>query len=149
MSASLPHRFTVNAAGSYLDAKLFDVPGAYSGVRTVRPAQAPKYTFNTSITKTMDVGPGQLRLSWSGDYVSSRFSSVDNHAGTHVKGSFMHNARVTYELPQPGLEFAFWVRNISNIRREESTFYDLHFFGAKYTTYAQPRWIGGSIRKSF
>jgi outer membrane receptor protein involved in Fe transport len=58
----------------------------------------------------------------------------------------MHNARMTLELESSGLELAFFVNNISNT--EKKSWVQRGSDGVIYA-YDRPRWIGGSIRKTF
>jgi iron complex outermembrane receptor protein len=139
--------FNLNA--SYLDTKLFDVSTAYQGIRDTEAAQAPKWTVNGSVTKSFDLSFGRLAFTWDGNFIDDRFTSTDNHIGTFIPGSFVHNARVTLDVEDKGLEFAFFVRNISNNDRLIFSYDTNAFWGNFLQGYAPPRWIGGSVRKTF
>lgn len=149
IAASLPWQVTVSVSGDYLDSQLRDVPTAYTGIRDEQPAQAPKETFNGSVIKTFDIGPGRLRAEWSFDYLGPRYSSIDNNPATYVRSSLEQNIRISYNFPAQGLELAFWVKNLTNAVRQESTYDEISFEGDVLRTYGPPRWFGGSIRKTF
>jgi iron complex outermembrane receptor protein len=139
--------FSLNA--SYLNTKLYDVQTAYSGIRDTKAAQAPKWTVNGSVTKSFDLSVGKLSLTWDGNYLADRYTSTDNHIGTLIRGSFVHNARVALDIESQGLEVAFFVKNISNNDRMIFSYDTNAFWGNFLQGYAPPRWIGGSIRKTF
>jgi len=138
-----------NLAASYLKTKLFDVNTAYQGIRDNQAAQAPKWTINGSITKSFDLAFGKLAFTWDGNYLDDRYTSTDNHIGTLIRGSFVHNARVALDVENQGLELSFFIRNISNNDRMIFSYDTNAFWGNFLQGYAPPRWIGGSIRKTF
>lgn len=147
LSMNLPGDFQANIAASHIDTELKDVQTAFFGVQDTQFAQAPKWTVSGGLSKTFQVGPGDLTLGWNGSYVDERFTSIDNHFATRLPPRFEHNARVTYDLENAGLQFAFWVNNISNQAKPLSTL-DLGIGNVLYS-YSKPRWFGGSIRKTF
>ena len=61
----------------------------------------------------------------------------------------LHNVRVSLDMKDKGLEFAFFIDNISNVAREQFQYDLTATTGSWIRAYAPPRWIGGSIRKSF
>ena len=133
-------------AGSYLKTKLRDVGTIYDGIIDQESIMAPKWTFYASATKSFDLSIGTLSVNWNGNYLSSRFASIDNNILNRVPGVFMHNARMTLELESSGLELAFFVNNIGNT--EKKSWVQRGSDGVIYA-YDRPRWIGGSIRKTF
>ncbi len=134
---------------SYLTSKLRDVPTNYNGVRDEQGVNAPRWTVKGSISKDLQLGPDLLTINWSGDYVGDRYSSTDNNAATFVKGSFLHSARVTYHLQSQDLDISAFINNISNAARQVFAFDLVSGNGNVLQSYAKPRWIGGSIRKTF
>jgi hypothetical protein len=52
-------------------------------------------------------------------------------------------------MKKQGVELAFFVRNISNTGRMIFSYDTNAFWGNFLQGYAPPRWIGGSIRKTF
>jgi iron complex outermembrane receptor protein len=136
-------------SGSYMDTLLKDIPTVYNGIRDQQSIMAPEWTSNGYIRKDFDVGSGRLGLQWSFDYVGDRYASVENNYATLVPSSFVHNARVSYELPDNGLEFAAWVNNISDTDRVNFSFDLIASTGSLLQSYAKPRMYGLSIRKSF
>jgi iron complex outermembrane receptor protein len=147
--ASLPAGVRVNVGGSYLHSILYDIPTTYSGVRDQQSILAPKWTAQGGIQKSVVVGPGTLTGLWSFNYVGDRYASVDNNPATFVRGSFVHDARISYELANQGLEFAASVDNISNTSRENFTYDLISSTGTLIRSYAPPRWWHLSVRKKF
>ena len=139
----------INLAASYLKTKLFDVRTAYQGLRDNQAAQAPKWTINGNITKRFETSIGTLAVTWDGNFLDDRFTSTDNQIATLIRGSFVHNARVSLNMKKQGVELAFFVRNISNTGRMIFSYDTNAFWGNFLQGYAPPRWIGGSIRKTF
>ena len=139
----------LSLGAAYMDTTLENVPTAYSGVRDQQSIMAPDWTANGYIRKTFDAGPGELGLQWSFDYVGDRYASIDNNFATFVKGSFVNNARITYNLPTQGLELAAFVDNISDVDRENFSFDLIASTGSLLQSYAKPRWWGVSLRKNF
>jgi iron complex outermembrane receptor protein len=147
--SSLPWRVLANLGVSYIDSLLHNVPTAYSGVRDEQGVLAPHWMFNGGLQKSAKVGPGTFGLAWDFNYQGDRYASVDNNPATFVKGSFMHNARITYDLDKQRLQFAVGVDNISNVARENFTFDLISSAGILIESYAPPRWWHASIMKKF
>jgi outer membrane receptor protein involved in Fe transport len=147
--AILPADVRINLSGSYMSTLLKNVPTAYSGIRDEQGALAPKWMYNGLISKSIAVGPGKLGLQWDFNYVGDRYSSVDNTPATFIKGSFVNDARMTYDLDAQGLQFAVSVDNLSNVARENFNFDLIASTGSQIQSYAKPRWWHASIRKKF
>lgn len=139
----------LSLGASYLKTKLYDVPTFYSGVRDQEGVLAPEWTVNGLISKTFDVGSNKIGLQWSFDYVDDRYASIDNNYATFLKGSFVHNARITYQLSDPDIEFAVFVDNISDVDRTNFAFDLTATGGNSVFSYAKPRWWGVSARVNF
>jgi iron complex outermembrane receptor protein len=139
----------LSISASNLLTKLYDVPTAYSGVRDEQSIMAPRWTVQLSATKRFELPFGTLALNWNGNYIDARYASVDNNNATYIPGSFVHNARLSLDMEDKGLELAFFVDNISNASREQFQYDLTTTTGGWIRAYAPPRWIGGSIRKSF
>jgi iron complex outermembrane receptor protein len=140
---------TVSLGISYLDTLVKDVVTASRGVLDQQSANAPKWQGNASVRKSFHAGPGDISLVWDGNYIGDRFGSVDNTIGSKIKGSFVHNARVSYFLPNQELEVAAFLNNISNTARENFVFDLTLSTGDLLRSYAPPRMWGVSVRKSF
>ncbi|MBE5075113.1 TonB-dependent receptor [Erythrobacteraceae bacterium E2-1 Yellow Sea] len=138
-----------NLGVAYLRTKLRDVPTQYNGVRDQDSINAPKWTVNGSISKTFEIGMNDLTIQWSGNYVDDRYASLDNNAATYLKGSFIHNARISYNIDAADLEIAVFVNNISDTARQTFAYDLISSQGNRIVSYDRPRWFGGSIRKSF
>lgn len=134
---------------SYLRSKIYDVPTFYSGIRDQEGSLAPRWTVNGLISKTFSVGADKIGIQWSFDFVDDRYAAIDNNLATLVEGSFVHNARITYQLSDPDIEFAAFVDNISDVDRANYAF-DLTVTGGNSVySYAKPRWWGVSARINF
>ncbi|MEY4376497.1 MAG: hypothetical protein RJB26_1047, partial [Pseudomonadota bacterium] len=143
------HGLDINLAASLLDTKLYDVTTAYKGIRDTQAAQAPKITVNGSVTKSFDLSFGSLAITWDGNYLGDRYTSTDNHIGTQIRGSFVHNARVVLNLESQGVEVAAFVKNISNKDRMVFSYDTNAYWGNFLQGFAPPRWVGVSVRKTF
>jgi len=143
----------INLGVSYLLSKLRNVPSLYpapnGSIRDEQGVNAPKWTVKGSIAKDFAIGNDKLTLLWSADYIGDRYASIDNNAATFVKGSFVHNARITYHVNSLDVDIAAFVDNISNTARQTYSFDELSAAGSIITAYARPRWFGGSLRKQF
>lgn len=134
---------------SYLESKVKNVIGAYTGLRNMQSIQSPKWTVNGLASQGFDIGSGRLTAQWSFDYLSKRYSSIDNNFATTVPGSFVHNARISYLLETSNVEFSAFVNNISDVDRMNYSFDLVASTGSLLRTYAKPRWWGISVRKSW
>lgn len=139
----------MSLSAAYLDSKLYNVPTVYNGVRDQRSIMAPRWMINGNITKRFDLSFGTLSLNWNGNFIDDRYASIDNNNATFVPSSFVHNARVSLNIEDKDLELAFFVNNISNAARQQFRFDLTATSGNWINTFAPPRWIGASIRKSF
>ena len=141
---------TLTGGVAYLESKIRDVNTAYSGTRDQESIQAPRWTLNGQASKEFNLGDAvSMTLQWDASYVSRRYASIDNNAATLIRGSFVHNARVTFDLHDADIELAAFVSNISDVDRE-NFIYDLTATGGYLVrSYAKPRTWGVSARKSF
>jgi iron complex outermembrane recepter protein len=139
--------FSISA--SNLLTKLYDVPTAYFGVRDEQSIEAPRWTVQLNATKRFELSIGTIAINWNANYIDARYASVDNNNATYIPGSFEHNARITLDMKDNGLELAFFVDNINNVAREQFQYDFTTTTGDWIRIYAPPRWIGGSVRKSF
>jgi len=134
---------------SYLKSKLKDIPTAYAGVVDQESVLTPEWTINGLMSKSFEIGPGQATLQWSFDYIDDRFTSVDNNLATFIKGTFVHNARISYRLEDEGIEISAFVDNISDIDRDVFAFDLISSGGFIIRSLAKPRTWGLTIRKEF
>lgn len=139
----------LNLAAAYLKATLNDVPTAFFGVTAQRPSQAPRWTVNGSASKKFRLPVGTLTALWDGNYIGERYSSVDNNPGNLIPGSFIHNARLSLNLENSGVEVAVFVKNIADKGRIGNRVDLTKSFGNWLESYSPSRLIGVSVRKSF
>jgi len=149
LTAAPTRDLDLTLSAAYLDSKLRGVPTAYYGLRDQQSIMAPNWTVNGSVTKRFELGLGTLSVNWNGNYIDDRYASIDNTAGTLVPGSFVHNARIGLDMKDSGLEVAVFVNNISNKARMNFTYDLIASTGSFLQSFDKPRWIGGSIRKTF
>jgi iron complex outermembrane recepter protein len=140
---------TLNVGVAYLDTLVKDVGTATRGVLDQQSANAPKWQGNASIHETFRAGPGEVGLTWDGNYIGHRYGSIDNTLGAAIDGSFVHNARVSYFLADSGWEIATFLNNISNTGRMTYAFDLTLGTGDLLRSYAPPRMWGVSVRKTF
>ena len=91
---------------------------------------------------------GTLELSWDANFTGERYASIDNNRATFVPDSFVHNARATLYL-DGGVDLSAFVNNISNEDRVNYALDGMSTGGYFIRSYAPPRWMGVSVRKSF
>jgi iron complex outermembrane receptor protein len=145
--AAVPVRnLDLNLAASYLKTKLRDVGTLDNGIIDQESIMAPRWTVYGNVTKSFDTSFGKVAVNWNGNYISSRFASIDNSPLNRVPGVFMHSARATLTIESQSLELSLFVNNISN--KEKIGWVQRGSDGVIYA-YDKPRWIGGSIRKTF
>lgn len=149
LQANLPADIRMSFGASYSHTKLKDIPTAYAGVRDQEAVMAPKWVLNGSLRKSFNLGDGRLGLNWMFDYQSRRYASVENNAATRVAGSIVNNARVTYELPDKGVELAAFVNNVFDVDRQLFVYDFIAAGGFTINIYDKPRWWGVSARKRF
>lgn len=149
LSANPMQGLNLSVGAAYLRSKLYDVPTAYSGVRDQQGVNAPRWSVNGLVSKDFEIGSNTLTVQWTGNYIGNRYASIDNNASTYVKGSFIHNARVTYHVDVAGVDISAFVNNISDVARQTYAFDLITSVGSKLISYDRPRWFGGSIRKTF
>lgn len=147
--AKLGSGLTANLGAAYLKSKLRDIPTARNGVIDQESILAPRWTVNGAVNKKFEIGANNLNINWSFDFVDDRFASIDNNAATAVKGSFVHNVRISYELESADVELAAFVNNVSDVDRENFSYDLLTATGSVIKSYAKPRWWGFSVRKTF
>jgi iron complex outermembrane receptor protein len=145
------HNLDIGLAASYLKTKLRDVGtigpnGVGSVVLDQESIMAPRWTVYGQVTKAFDLPFGQLSLNWNGNYIAKRYASIDNSPTNLVPAVFMHSARATLSFDAQKLELSLFINNISN--QEKIGWVQRASDGVVYA-YDKPRWIGGSIRKSF
>ena len=150
----------ISLSGTVLRTRLRGVQSTYQPAGTLSVEQstmAPHETIYGSITKRFELPFGTLSATWDGNYIGSRYASIDNNALTYIPSAFEHNARLTLEVKDKGLTFSLFVNNISNKYKvvfandatTANTWNPSAGIGWQLRNYDKPRWIGGSIRKTF
>ncbi len=146
VTAAPVHNLDLNFAASYLKTKLRNVGTQDNGIRDQESIMAPRWTVYGQVTKSFDLSFGKLALNWNGNYLASRYASIDNSPLNRLPAVFMHSARATLSLDSQKLEFSVFINNISN--KAKIGWVQRGSDGVIYA-YDKPRWIGGSIRKTF
>ena len=149
LNVRLPAQISVRVGASYLHTVVKDVQTQYDGTRDQQSVGAPKWTVNGGISKKIQVGPNNLVLDYSFDYVSNRYSSIDNSPSTLAPGGVIQNLRATYHIPDDKLEISAFCNNFMNYARVNFVFDYISTTGSKLNSYDRPRWWGLSVRKEF
>ncbi len=132
--------------------------------------QAPKWTANLSLTQTLEVGPGALKLHGDYSYISSRYFdyftqgvadptdpaqvaaaaavAVANEA-SRVRGYGLINLQATYTFVDPAIELSLWGRNIANKANFTNVFNSYTGLGATVQFQGAPRTYGATVKYSF
>lgn len=133
-------------AASFLKTKLRAVGTIDNGVIDQESIMAPRWTFYGQIAKSFDLSFGKLSFNWNGNYLASRYASIDNSILNRVPAVFMHNARASLSFDAQNLDLSLFINNISN--KEKIGWVQRASDGVVYA-YDKPRWFGVSIRKAF
>ena len=149
LNVRLPAQISARVGASYLHTVVKDVQTQYDGIRDQQSVGAPKWTVNGDINKTFPIGANNLAFDYSFDYVSDRYSSIDNSPVTLAPGGLIQNLRVTYRLPADKIEISAFCNNFMNYARVNFVFDYISTTGAKLDSYDKPRWWGLSVRKEF
>ncbi len=131
------------------DRTVKDVSTLLRGVRDQDASNAPPLSVTGNVTYGWTVGSGRLAVTWDGNYLDDRYASADNTFGNKIYSSFVNNARLSYDLPDSGWEFAAFVTNIGDTARQTFAFDQAASLGNLLRSYAAPRQFGVSVRKSF
>lgn len=149
LNVRLPAEISARVGASYLHTVVKDVQTAYDGLRDQQSVGAPKWTINGGVSKTIPFDANNLVFDYSFDYVSDRYSSIDNSSSTLAPGGLIQNVRVTYHLPGNKLEISAFCNNFTNYARVNFVFDYIATTGAKLESYDRPRWWGISVRNEF
>ena len=150
------------AAGSRFENQI--VNGATVSVdRSGEPiTQAPKWTANVSLTQTLDVGSGELRLHGDYSYIASRyydFFTTGNPAqaaavaianeASRVRAYGLLNLQATYTFKDPAIEVTVWGKNVGNKANFTNVFNSYTGLGATVQFQGAPRTYGATVKYSF
>ncbi len=150
------------AAGSRFESQIV---GAATVVvdRSGEPiTQAPKWTANVSLTQTLDVGSGELKLHGDYSYISSRyydFFTTGNPAqaaavaianeASRVRAYGLLNLQATYTFKDPAIEVTVWGKNVANKANFTNVFNSYTGLGATVQYQGAPRTYGATVKYSF
>lgn len=135
--------------GTYNNTTVFDVTIAGQDF-DLEAAQAPEYTFNFGIGKTVVTKVGSFRLGFDGAYTDEYFSQLNNAPVTIAGGHWLVNTRLSFVDDDERWQAALFVRNLFDEARLQYAF-DITFFGNGLAeqVFAQPRWFGAEFRVNF
>lgn len=144
----------IAGAYGYTDARYTELAGPFAGVGDVAVdlrrelPQTPKHTFNVAATyRTSLALPGELVFHADYNYRSKIYYDLPNSEAIAQGGYGLVNGRITWEAPSGGLEFAVWVRNLTNkTYRTDGTAVPGIFTSAYF---GDPRTYGIEITKRF
>ena len=124
--------------------------------------QAPKWTANLSVTQTLQVGPGELRLHGDYAYIADRYFdyfttgnpanaaavAVANDA-SRVRAYGLINLQATYTFKDPAIELSLWGKNVGNKANFTNVFNSYTGLGATVQFQGAPRTWGATMKYSF
>ena len=124
--------------------------------------QAPKWTANLSVTQTLQVGPGELRLHGDYAYIADRYFdyfttgnpanaaavAVANDA-SRVRAYGLINLQATYTFKDPAIELSLWGKNVANKANFTNVFNSYTGLGATVQFQGAPRTWGATMKYSF
>jgi iron complex outermembrane receptor protein len=133
---------------SLLNAKVKDVN--VGGVLVDRkPAYAPSVNLTGLVRQEWQMGGGTMAAQVNGTYVGDQFFGLSNAAVQKEKGYVLLNARVSYSLDNPDVEFALFVKNLTDKEYRVLAFDLAAFFGNVESQYGRPREFGASVKFRF
>lgn len=145
VTASPIRNLTLNAYGSYLNSRVFDV-GLSSGISVERRMpQAPRWSGGASLSYTQPTSLGDFRFDTNWSYSGRYFFEAFNAPSDFQTGYWLGDASVSFTpkaLPQ--LDFSVAVKNVTN-NVYNSYGYDLSFQGLQQFTIGLPRWVLASV----
>ena len=157
----------VQGAVAYLSAHYVRGTRTEAGVdRSGEPiTQAPKWTASIGATQTFDTGPGKLLLHVDYAYVAKRAFDAATPAANATpaaianinianQASILHaygllNARASFTLHDPRVEFELWGRNLANQPNFTNVFNSYTGIGVTEQYQGAPRTFGGTITYRF
>lgn len=124
--------------------------------------QAPKWTANASITQTIEMESGELRLHADYSYIASRYFdffttgdpaqkanvAIANEA-SRIQAYGLVNLQATYTFKDPAIEIALWGRNVGNKANFTNVFNSYTGLGATVQFQGAPRTYGATVKYSF
>jgi iron complex outermembrane receptor protein len=149
MESRLPFDMLLTLGVAYVDSELEDVPNAYLGVGDSETAMAPNWTLNGMLQKLIELESGHVMMQWTFSHVDDNYASIENSRATAVEDSLVHNASVTWELPDNGITIRAFVNNFTDEDRQTFRYDLISTAGYVGNQYAPPRWAGVSVRKAF
>ncbi len=140
-------RFYFSLAGTYLDAKVFDVNTTAATTFSERDMPStPEWEFSGLARYSLPVLSGNLAIQLDTNYVDSRFLSIQNHPLTEQDSTVVSNLRLSYAPESEKWEVALLARNITD-EEVANVIYDLSAYsGASISRFAEPRWFGATFR---
>lgn len=127
--------------------------------------QAPKWTANASVTQSLDVGPGKLKLHADYSYIASRYfdfftvadtaaqatkdaTAVANEA-SRIRAYGLLNLQAAYVFEDPAIEVTVWGKNVANKANFTNVFNSYTGLGATVQFQGAPRTYGATVKISF
>ncbi len=157
----------VQGSAAYLSAHYVAGTRTEAGVdRSREPiTQAPKWTANIGATQTLSTGPGKVLLHVDYAYVSARAFDAATPAATAtpavinainiannasiIRAYGLLNARASFSLDAPNVEFELWGRNLTNQPNFTNVFNSYSGIGVTEQYQGAPRTYGGTITYRF
>ncbi len=140
----------VGAAGTWLDARVLDLPIATGIVRNTRPTYAPKYSARVNINYTVpvDIRGGQLELAAIVSYQSSFYTNARNFEGEKFNGQTLVDFNATWSSPS-GLSLSVFLKNAFDERYKTVGLDLATICGCNLEAYGMPRTAGVTLGYKF
>lgn len=133
---------------SFLDSKVKDV-NVGGTLLDREPGYAPSINLTGLIRQEWQVGSGAMAAQVNGTYVGDHFLGLSNAAVQKEEGYVLLNARLSYRLDEPDVEFALFAKNLTDKEYRVLAFDLSGFFGNVESQYGRPREFGGSVTFRF
>lgn len=108
----------------------------------------PKLQLNGVVQYGWDIGEGHVTAQASGNYVGSRYHTIQNEPQNFEPKYATADLRLTYQFPNKQLELAGFVQNVTSTKYRLWAL-DVSTLGILMQVYAPPRTYGASIKYSF
>ncbi len=123
-----------------------DVPGV---TKSSKQPRTPRWTLSAGAAYSWNWGNGEFTLRGDWAFESGSYADIQNTAELERQSHGIFNARLQYELPASGWEFALFGTNLTDKRYLVNGLSTLDSFGHVEGYYNRPREWGASVRKSF
>lgn len=137
-------------SAGYLDFEITKLDAVVPGVtKSSKQPRTPRWTASATVAYRWSLGSGELLVRGDWAYAGSSFADIQNTAQLERGSNNIFNARIQYDLPDSGWEFALFGTNLTDKRYLVNGLSTLDSFGHVEGYYNRPREWGVSVKKSF